>query len=160
MAWQTTPLGVLVLVVTGLLTLAAIARVTRLFNEDSITQPLRDYLENKAADRWYAADESQPQNLTHATTAPLAWRWAAKLIRCPWCLGFWVSAAVMLGWFHFVLESWPWETGTVAFSYALTVLAASQLVGLSAEWLDSPPPIQQVQLLPTHLTVRKDDPTP
>lgn len=160
MAWQTEPLGVLVLTVTGLLTLAAIARITRLFNEDSITQPLREYLERKADDRWYAADETKPTQLTHATTAPLLWRWAAKLVRCPWCLGFWVSALVIGGYFRLVLESWPWETGTVAFSYAVAVLASSQVVGLAAEWLDSPPPIQQVQLLPTHLTVRKDDPTP
>lgn len=160
MAWQTEPLGVLVLIVTGLLTLAAIARVTRLFNEDSITQPLRDYLDGKAADRWYAADETRPTELTHATTAPLLWRWAAKLVRCPWCLGFWVSVVIIGGYFRLVLESWPWETGTVAFSYGVTVLACSQLVGYAAEWLDAPPPIQQVQLLPTHVTLRKDDPTP
>lgn len=160
MAWQTTPLGVLVLAVTGLLTLAAIARVTRLFNEDSITQPLRTYLDAKAADRWYAADESHPDQLTHALRAPAAWRWTAKLIHCPWCLGFWVSALVIGGYFHCVLQSWPWETGTVAFSYAVAVLASSQVTGLAAEWLDSPPPIQQVQLLPTHVTLRKDDPTP
>lgn len=159
MAWQTTPLGVLVLAVTGLLTITAIARVTRLFNEDSLTQPLRDYLDNKAADRWYAADETKPDQLTHALTAPRTWRYLAKLIRCPWCLGFWVSLLVVGAYFHCVLESWPWETGTVFFSYTVAVLACSQVTGLAAEWLDSPPPIQQVQLLPTHVTLRKD-PTP
>lgn len=160
MAWQTTPLGLIVLFVTGAFTLAAIARVTRLFNEDSLTQPLRTYLENKAADRWYAADESKPDQLTHATTAPLAWRWADKLIHCPWCLGFWVAAALGFLYFWLLLDTWPWANGVSGFAYAVTTLGASQLIGLSAEWLDSPPPIQQVQLLPTHLTLRKDDSTP
>lgn len=160
MAWQTTPLGVLILLVLGLLTVAATARLTRLFNDDSLTQPLRTYLDSKAADRWYAADETHPTQLTHAFTAPLPWRWADKLVRCPWCLGFWLSALLIGGYFHYALESWPWETGTLLFAYAVAVLACSQVVGLAAEWLDSPPPIQQVQLLPTHLTLRKETPTP
>lgn len=156
MAWQTTPLGVLVLAVTAVLTWAAAARVTRLFNEDSITQPLRTWLEAKAADRWYTADESQPDQLTHALPAPLAWRWAAKLIRCPWCLGFWVSLLAALGYFTLLLDVWPWHSGAHAFTFLAATFASSQGIGLAAEWLDSPPPIRQVQLLPSHHTVRKD----
>lgn len=160
MAWQTTPLGVLVLAVTALLTVAAAARITRLFNEDAITQPLRDYLEKKAADRWYAADESKPDKLTHALTAPRPWRYLAKLVRCPWCLGFWVSALLVGAYFCLLLDTWPTSDGAHLFAYTVATFAVSQAVGLAADWLDSPPPIQQVQLLPTHVTVRKDQPTP
>jgi hypothetical protein len=159
-AWQTTPLGVLILIVTALLTVGAAARITRVFNEDAILQPLRDYLDHKAEDRWYAADESKPDQLTHALTAPLPWRWAAKLIRCPWCMGFWVSAVLVAAYFCTLLDTWPGCDAPHAFSYLMAVFAISQVVGLSAEWLDSPPPIQQVQLLPTHVTLRKDSPTP
>jgi hypothetical protein len=159
-AWQTTHPGVLALAVTGLLTIAAVARVTRLFNEDSLTQPLRTYLDRKAEDRWYAADESHPTVMTHAVPAPLLWRWAAKLVRCPWCLGFWIAAAFVGAYFRLLLGTWPWHTGAHAFGYLVAVFATSQIVGLAAEWLDSPPPIRQVQLLPAHVTVRKDNPTP
>lgn len=160
MAWQTTPLGVLVLAVTALLTVAAAARITRLFNEDTITQPLRAYLENKAADRWYAADESQPGKLTHALTAPRAWRYLAKLVRCPWCLGFWVSAVLVGAYFLLLLDRCPASDGAHFFAYLVATFATSQIVGLAADWLDSPPPIRQVQLMPAHVTVRKDQPTP
>lgn len=159
MAWQTTPLGVLVLAVTGLLTLGATARVTRLVTDDTLTQPLRDYLDHKAADRWYPADESRPDQLTHATTAPLPWRWAAKLARCTWCAGFWISAALVLLYFGLLLQTWPWTDGAHAFAYATAVLASSQAVGLAHDWLDAPPPIRQVQLLPAHVTVRQQDDT-
>lgn len=160
MAWQTTPLDVLLLLtITGLFTLAAAARVTRLVTEDTLTQPLRDYLERKAADRWYAADESNPDHLTHTTTAPLPWRWAAKLTQCAWCSGFWISAAFVLGYFTLILDAWPWTTETHAFTYVTAVLASSQVVGLAADWFDSPPPIRHVQLMPAHVTVRQQDDT-
>lgn len=160
MAWQATPLGVLILLTSGLLTIAAIARITRLFNDDSLTQPLRTWLDAKAADRWYAADETHPDQLTHALPAPRIWRYLAKLVRCPWCLGFWVSAAVVLGFYLLLLDTAPWSDRAYAFTYAVAVLACSHVVGLAAEWLDSPPPVRQVQLLPAHVTVRQDKPTP
>jgi hypothetical protein len=150
-AWQT--------ILTGLLTLGAIARITRLFNEDTITAPLRTWLDKKAEDHWYAADESKPDQLTHATRAPRHWRYAAKLIHCPWCLGFWVSALVLLGYFTLWLDTWPTASPTAAFTYLAATFAASQATGLAAEWLDSPPPMKQVQLMPTHVTVRQDPPT-
>lgn len=151
MAWQ--------LILTGLLTLGATFRITRLFNEDTITEPLRTWLDKKAQDKWYAADESQPDQLTHATRAPRHWRYAAKLIRCPWCLGFWVSALLYLGYFVLLLDTWPTQSITAAFAYTVTAFAASQATGLAAEWLDSPPPMKQVQLMPTHVTLRQDPPT-
>lgn len=151
MAWQT--------VIIALLTLGAIARITRLLTDDTLTQPLRDYLDTQAADRWYAADESHPTVLTHALTAPRRWRYLAKLTHCPWCAGFWVAAALVLGFFRAWWGLWPWHCLPLTFAYLVAVLAASQAVGLAAEWLDSPPPVKQVQMLPAHLTVRQDPPT-
>lgn len=159
-AWQTTPPGILVLGITALVTLAAIARLTRLVTDDALTAPLRNRLQAKAADRWYAADESKPDQLTHALPAPRAWRYAAKLSRCPWCLGFWISAGVVLAYFSLLLDAWPWHSGALAFAYIAGTFAASQFVGLAADWLDSPPPVQQIQLLPAHVTVRDDGRTP
>jgi len=158
-AWQTTPLALIVLTAVALLTVGAAARITRLFTEDTITRPLRDYLTAKADDRWDAPDESPPGSSPHLITAPRAWRWLAKLIRCPWCLGFWVSALLVGAYFLTMLDTPPWHSPTAAFAYLVATFATSQAVGLAADWLDSPPPVRTLQLLPTHVTVRDDQPS-
>lgn len=48
----------------------------------------------------------------------------AKLITCPWCFGFWTSAAVVA--LHALLPAW-WP-------YAAAVLAFSAVAGLLATW--------------------------
>jgi hypothetical protein len=151
-AWQT--------ILLALLTLGATARITRLVTDDTFTQPLRDLINAKAADRWYAADESQPDTLTHHVPAPLAWRWLNKLVTCPWCAGFWISALTALGYLRCWLGVWPWHNAATAFTYPAAVFALSWLVGLAHDWLDSPPPVKQVQLTPVTVTLTDTTPAP
>lgn len=60
------------------ISLGAALRLTRLSNEDSITQPMRNFLASK---------ESRVA------------RWLSAMVSCPWCSGFWWTAAmIILGW--------------------------------------------------------------
>lgn len=52
--------------------------------------------------------------------------YVAKLLECPWCLGFWISVLAYLAWVFF-----PTET-----LYGAAPLALSAAVGLVARWLD------------------------
>lgn len=54
------------------------------------------------------------------------WEWLDELFRCAYCLGFWVSLLVYLGWV-FV------PTATL---YVAAVAALSGAVGIMARWLD------------------------
>lgn len=78
-----------------LLALAA-ARVTRLFTHDTITDPLR-----LQAARWKFTDD---------------------LLSCPWCIGFWISAAAVL--------SFLWWGDAPLFQFWVFVFAVSEMVGL------------------------------
>lgn len=78
-----------------LLFLAA-ARVTRLFTHDTITEPLR-----LQAMRWQLTDD---------------------LVSCPWCIGFWVSAAAVL--------SFLWWSHVPLYQFAVLTFATSEVVGL------------------------------
>lgn len=90
-AWTREPLAV------ALVALAAF-RVTRLLQLDSILDaPRRRFLDKHAADRW------------------------GELVNCPWCLGWWVSLAVVLA--ASTLPRALWEPAVVA-------LAGSAVVAL------------------------------
>lgn len=52
-------------------TLAA-SRLVRLVTEDSITQPLRDFVDDHAPDK------------------------ISELVTCPWCMGVWIAGGVMV----------------------------------------------------------------
>lgn len=78
-----------------LLALAA-ARVTRLFTHDVITDELR-----LQATRWQFTDD---------------------LLSCPWCIGFWISAAAVLSFLHL--------SDHLAFQFVVLTFAVSQVVGL------------------------------
>lgn len=54
------------------------------------------------------------------------WEWLDELFRCAYCLGFWVSLAVYLGWVFA-----PTKT-----LYVAAVAALSGGVGIMARWLD------------------------
>lgn len=83
-----------------LLVLAAF-RVWRLLAEDTILEPLRA--------RFVPADSNRE-----------------AFIRCPWCLGFWVSLAWWTAW-----QAWPDGTLVAAVPFAI-----SAVVGLVAANLD------------------------
>jgi hypothetical protein len=68
--------------------------------------------------------ETQTQSPVHVPSG-FRW-WLARLIRCPWCAGAYVSVLVWLAWL------W-WPTGTVE---VMTPLAIMALVGLIAKNLD------------------------
>lgn len=122
-------------VITGLLTLGAVARITRLITDDAITAPIRALLDRNAAAR--------PAPDGRLVPAPVLWRAAATWAHCAWCASLWVAAAG--GVAH-----WLWHT-TTAFHYVTGVLTASHLVALGAAWLDAPPPPREIALKPVEI---------
>lgn len=103
------------------------ARATRLATDDTITEPARRALLNRVqftpAQRTALANEESiplPDNM-RAAQARL---WAADLLTCRWCLGFWISATVVAAdarWGH---TRWFQATADTALaSYALGWLA-------------------------------------
>lgn len=88
------------LIVGALLT----ARLSRLASEDTILDPWRDRLGDRA-------DRSP------------VWEWIWDLVTCRWCVSIWIAAAVVAGW-H-VLPTTVWVTvGAVgAWSFATGLMA-------------------------------------
>lgn len=102
-----------------LLTLAAY-RVWRIAARDSITE--------KAREAVTGYDDQHAPPLKDADRRPSAVRvYLSALIRCPWCLGFYVSVAAYGLW-------WAWPTVTLALA---TPLAISTLLGLTRKNLDA-----------------------
>ncbi|HEX2244634.1 MAG TPA: DUF1360 domain-containing protein, partial [Gammaproteobacteria bacterium] len=64
-------------------------RITRIFVDDTITEPYRMWFV-----RW------------HEKTHSKASHFFLTLITCPWCLGWWVSGSATLVYFLGV-EDWP-----------------------------------------------------
>lgn len=94
-------------VVELVLAVLAACRVTHLITTDDITQPLRDRVARRG-------------------DHDLLWR----LIRCPWCIGFWISAAaVTIAWHLAPCPGMPWW-----FAIPAEALAASHIVGTLANW--------------------------
>ncbi|MFE7963396.1 DUF1360 domain-containing protein [Streptomyces cellulosae] len=134
------------LVLVGLGSILAAARITRLITADTITQPLRDALSRRA--------QLRPLNDGTGTArlAPLPWRWSAKLVACHWCASVWVGAATSTGYLAWATGQLPttWPPSTW-FLDLLGLLATSHLVATAADWLDSPPPVK-----PLHITMTDD----
>lgn len=119
----------------SLLSLAAY-RLTRLIGWDDLTVTPRrlltgvsdtdheaiaeyvDELERGGSDPWAGSPESVP---------PISRRrfYLSKMIRCPWCLGWWVSLTITVVW-------WIVEDGMLV-SVPLIALAVSAAVGLIAK---------------------------
>lgn len=94
---------------TFLLDALAAFRLTRLVTEDAITEPLRK--------RIVAQSYAAPGGIGSKVH---------KLIECPWCAGFWISAGVIVAR---AAAPRAWEP-------VARVLALSAAVGLIAENLD------------------------
>lgn len=112
-----------------LLALAAY-RVYRLIARDTITDPLRDVV--SYPDATAVTLDRQGVHVEMAGGPPPAEGsplrvYVATLIRCPWCVGFYVSLAVWILW-----ECWPHAiiVGSVPFAIA-------GAVGLIAKNLDA-----------------------
>lgn len=85
----------------------AVARVTRFVTSDSIVDAPRDALL-----RWLAR-----QHLDKL----------AELVTCPWCIGFWIAAAVV------ALTDWQTSVPLVALQVPAVAYCASRLVASEEE---------------------------
>ncbi|QBP31122.1 hypothetical protein SEA_ARGIE_5 [Mycobacterium phage Argie] len=110
-----------VLLVLAIYVLVA-ARITRLVNYDQILDPIRLRIAARAADAFAAAGSSigevQARNLARYNR----WTKLSDFLVCPWCIGFWVCAA--LAPVAVAVIGWPWWT------VAALPFAASHLVGI------------------------------
>lgn len=104
-------------ITTFLVTLGAVARLNRLAIDDGITEPIR---------MWIA--RGQGGTSRRARTA----QWFTQLLSCPWCIGFWLSLAVVslagvshgAGWFF-----WPALVLTVSWLAAIAHMGMYELEG-------------------------------
>ena len=108
-------------------------RLTRLVGWDDITARLRGWLGVTDAD--YRAQieriediEAEGKDPYEGSRSAYAVWTVARLIRCPWCLGFWISILVAIGAALGGVASWNWMMAIA--------LALSAAVGLIAKWLD------------------------
>jgi hypothetical protein len=97
-----------------LLAIGATARLTRLVNEDAITQPIRSWFFRRDP----AAEDMEPEEIG---------RWA-YFITCPWCVSIWVGALVAY------LAVW-WGDNRVIVT-GLLALTCSVVTGLVAGLVD------------------------
>lgn len=105
---------------TVLLALAAF-RLTRFIGWDSLTEGLRDrYMVTTVVAK--AEDRSGNERRLVVKRAGMI----AKMIECPWCIGWWMALAWWGAWL-----AWPEATLIAATPWAL-----SALVGLLAKNLD------------------------
>lgn len=109
-------------------------RVTRLVGWDEITQPPRAWLSG-VHDRNYSKLAHDIEGLLAegvdpwtARRPPISKRryYVAKLLHCPWCVGFWISCMYAIGAYE-----WPHATILIAAPFAI-----SAAVGLIAKQLD------------------------
>jgi hypothetical protein len=82
-----------------------------------------EIVEQKGDDPW---DDRWSVDGRPLESGKLAW-YIARLIRCPWCAGFWVSGLVAVAWCAYAGE---WV------GLPLVWLGLSAAVGLTAKWLD------------------------
>lgn len=95
----------------------AALRLTRLAIADSITQPFRDRIATLAS---------------RGSRSSGAWEWFEKLFSCPWCAGFWISAATTALALHLSHLSHTITQGSTLnwwVAYAGLTFATSWLVG-------------------------------
>ncbi|MFF2650593.1 hypothetical protein [Streptomyces sp. NPDC058045] len=116
-------------IIIALLTLGAVARITRFVVDDTLFQPVRTSVD-KRADRPFFA-------------------WLADLMGCSWCTSIWAGAAA-------AAAHWAWHD-TVPFVYLVGALTASHVVSLAASWLDAPPPPRHIVLDPVALDMAVRD---
>lgn len=101
-------------------------RLWRIAARDTITEKAREAVtgyDDDEAPPLKAAESSRPPSTIEDENRYGSWRvsvYLSALIRCPWCLGFYVSVGTYVAW-----RLWPDATIVAA-----TVLALSTLLGL------------------------------
>lgn len=113
----------------ALVLVLAAFRVTRLIGWDTLPFLERARAWATGEERRYVGDVNAMNNLTgdqlHVETTHRRPS-IAKLLECPWCLGFWVSILVYLAWVFAPTEA----------IYGATPFALSAAVGFTTRWLD------------------------
>lgn len=101
------------------LAVGAAARLTRLVTQDSLLDVPRAHIEHWGNTRKHGEDytDDLAENDPH---------WAAKLINCPWCIGFWINAAVLAtAWWWGDRRWWRYTAGVWATSYATSAVVSN-----------------------------------
>jgi len=105
---------------SAVLLVGSVARLTRLASEDTITQPIRDVL-------LFNRQQRKAMQAGHDAPAPKR-RWASRLrvwvhglVTCPWCVSIWLAAGV-------VACFWAWHDTTWMTAIGLG-LTASYVTG-------------------------------
>lgn len=97
-----------VLIVSLVVGMLAVARLTRLLVDDEITVGIR---------RWFVKKYGEDHTLTY-------------FIHCPWCTSIWISALIMPALVLLVLGF----TGTAVALALLSIPATSMVAGLLNKW--------------------------
>lgn len=106
----------------------AVMRLVRLINYDTILDPLRLWIARKARAAAVAAAEvnagGMPAQFILWDRRMARWNTLAHFLKCPWCVGFWISLGTAV--IPVLILGWPWP------SLFAIALAASYLAGLAA----------------------------
>jgi hypothetical protein len=90
--------------------------------------PVLNEIVEKDLDPWQQEFSGKTLTFKGPPFTPTQW-YLAKMVRCPWCLGFWASLLAAIAW-------WIIAGGTIAW-IPLVALALSATVGFLAKNLDS-----------------------
>ena len=87
-----------------------IYRLTRLLVEDTISDPVREWLRKRSfgelVERDYVTGNVISRTPAPKPGSPFSWAW--KLMTCYWCLSLWISAVIVVvayfngSWFQYV----------------------------------------------------------
>lgn len=106
----------------------AVMRLVRLVNYDTILDPLRLWIAHRANAARAAAAEADaadmPTQFVMFDRRMARWNKLAHFLKCPWCVGFWISVGTAV--VPVLIIGWPWPS---LFGVAL---ACSYVVGLAA----------------------------
>jgi hypothetical protein len=117
-------------VLVGVVWVLAVARVTRLVNQDVVFDPVRLAVARRLSSATRAAGECESAGRVNEASRlrVVQGRWDAVsyFLGCPWCVGLWVAG--FTAWIPL------WFADNAVAVYAGVVLAASHVVGLVAPW--------------------------
>ena len=121
----------------------AVARVTRLVNQDVVFDPVRLWVASRVRG---AGDAAAAAEVLDRVGAGRVWRRGERrwltveyFLSCPWCVSVWVAG----------VSAWVplWFAGNAVAVYVGVVLAASYAVGVTAELLnDEDVAIEEVEV--------------